>query len=605
MFTAKSVWGIDIGDSCIKAVRLSAGEESITVEDFDYVELDAELKKKEGFISVISDAIETISARKDFTKTEVCISISAKSVNSRFISIESELKPKEMLEEVKSEAEKQIPFPLEDVEWGYHQFPDRDDQGQVALFAVRSEHITEILGVIDNAGLKVRGVQVPGVALYNFISAISDVEQHMVVLDFGEKTTDLLIMHNNAFWLRSLPLSGSQITELLEKKFRITTKEANTLKHEMEKSNQQEKLFRVIEPKLKELVIEIKRSLNFRKTQVEELKPTNFLAFGGSSQLPGAAAYFSKNLKLDDFKVDFSALDFDECDGSEEITKNIASYGVAFGLALQGIGPTEVSLNLIPKKYLLDKLLKAKRLTAIVANALFLLMVVMIYIAGGSVTESLNEGLKSIQDKRSKIQQNISKYDGLKNGLLPTKANLEYFLKVQKGNKYIAKIYNEVCRLMNKTKAVYLVSFKIDNLESAQLMEVIDILKYNKDQLKAPYGDSEIEVYLSYIGENATVNREFYNELLKSPMFKIRDGMEVPVPDGGTKNYSWEYTPKISTAIVDPFASIEEVLAMRKEKGWEIIEGKPVVRNYEMDQQVLIISVNKAYLYGLMMEEAK
>ncbi len=605
MFTAKSVWGIDIGDSCIKAVRLSAGEESITVEDFDYVELDAEVKKKEGFISVISDAIETISARKDFTKTEVCISISAKSVNSRFISIESELKPKEMLEEVKSEAEKQIPFPLEEVEWGYHQFPDRDDQGQVALFAVRSEHITEILEIIDNAGLKVRGVQVPGVALYNFISAISDVEQHMVVLDFGEKTTDLLIMHNNAFWLRSLPLSGSQITELLEKKFRITTKEANTLKHEMEKSNQKEKLFRVIEPKLKELVVEIKRSLNFRKTQVKELQPTNFLAFGGSSQLPGAAAYFSKNLKLDDFKVDFGALDFDECENSEEVTKNIASYGVAFGLALQGIGPTEVELNLIPKKYLVEKLLKSKRLTAIVANVVFLLLVVMIYVSGGSVTESLNDGLKSIQNKRSKIQQNISKYDGLKSGLKPTEADLKYFLKVQKGNKYIAKIYDEVCRLINNTKDVYLVSFRIDTLNSEQIMEDIDVKKYNENQSDKPYGDKEIKVYLSYIGANATVNREFYNELLKSPMFEIRKGMEVPVPDGGTEKYSWEHTPKISTEIVDPFGSVSEVIEMRDEKGWVIVEGKPVQKPYVMDQQVLTISVNKAYLYGFKVEEAK
>ena len=599
MFTAKSVWGIDIGDSCIKAVRLSAGDESITVEDFDYVEFDAEVKKKEGYLGVLADAVEALVARKEFDKTEVCISISAKRVNNSFIPLESELKPKEFKEEVKAEAEKQIPFSLDEVEWGYHQFPDKDDQSHIGLFAVRSEHISEILDIVDNAGLKVRGVQVPGVALYNFVTAIADVEEHMVVLDVGEKTTDLLMIYDDAFWLRSLPLSGSHITELLEKKFRITTKEANTLKHEMEKSNQKEKLFRVIEPKLKELVGEIKRSLNFRKTQVKDLNPTKFVAFGGSSQLPGAASYFATKLKLEEFKIDFGALDFDECEGSEQVTKNIASYGVAFGLAIQGIGPTKAQLNLIPKKYLLEKLLKSKRLTAIVANIAFFLMVLFLYISGSSTTTALDSSLSNVKDAQKKMNDNIGNYEDKVNKLAPMKADVEYYLRLQKGNKYIGRIYNELCELVNKTQNVYLVDITIRELSNGHLMENVDTVKYNNNEQdpKKPELES-VEVSLSYVGEDAKANRAFYDQLLSSPMFKSRKGEKVTILNAGGQDYVWEYQPKLTTTFIDPFIGNGEVAAMRRELEWELKESKPIKTKYSMDKQVLRMSVNKAYLYN-------
>ncbi|MBF0245237.1 MAG: pilus assembly protein PilM, partial [Planctomycetes bacterium] len=293
MFTSKSIWGLDIGESSIKAVLLQKEKDGgkLRILDYDYVELDTDLKAEIGASPVIQDALQELAGRRKFAGTEVCVSVSSKIVNARSDSLPGDLNPKTIQSAILLEARKQIPFPLEEVQWAYHRFPDRDGQIQFSTFAVRNEQIEQLMGCLNLKGLKTRGIQVPGVALYNYISLLSDTDDVIIAIDFGEKSTTLIVIHDGCCWLRSLPLSGHDITELLKNKFRITTKEAMALKQEMSKSSQKAKLFHVIEPALKELVIEIKRSVNFRKTQVKSLNQTKFIAFGGSTHLPSVTDY--------------------------------------------------------------------------------------------------------------------------------------------------------------------------------------------------------------------------------------------------------------------------------------------------------------------------
>ena len=589
MFTSDVIWGLDIGDSCIKAVKMALAGDDFSVLDYAYLELDAEMKEKDGYLAVVQSALEDLAESKEFKRTEVCVSVSAKNVNSRFLSVENGLSPKAFKTAVDAEAERQIPFPLDEVEWGCIPMPGEEEELQVAIFAVRSEHINEILTIADDVGINVRGMQVPGVALYNFISTVVGLDEHVVFLDFGERTTSLIVAYDGAFWLRSLPLSGRHITDLLEKKFRITTKEASTLKHEMEKSPQRDKLFRVMEPKLKELVAEIKRSINFRKTQVKGLAPKKFLACGGSSQLAGVSDYFHDALKLKPFELKLQSLDFSACSDSDKLKSNIVSYGVAMGLAIQGLGQTESDLNLVPKTYVVKKILKSKRLSAIVINVALLILVVMAYLAGSGVTEKLEKAKKAASRQRSTLQSQIGAYKKLEQKLSPEEKKAEYLLRVLQKDQLVPRLYGEVASIIREIESVYLVgmSFSIVTPEDYMGKESDGAPSRASEERRGP------QLTLAYVGENAKDNLRFYRSLLEHPLFKVAKGDRQPSPTGGPKDYEWSFSPKVVIEGQDYFVGDEVVAQLRKKRDWEFLsEGKPVKKEYLMNYQDLTLKVN-------------
>lgn len=582
MFTAEAIWGLDIGDSSLKAVKLSSSKGDVLVEDFGKVELDENVKKGDGYFAAVAKALEKLVSKKDFSKSQVCISISSKNANSQFITLEAGLSNKAFNAEVLEEAERQIPFPLDEVEWGYHKMEEGEDAVQVALFAARTEHVNSLLKLTEAAGLDVRGIQVPGVALYNFMSELMDVDEHLVLLDFGEKSTGLLVVYDQQFWLRSLPLSGAHITNLLEKKFRITTAEANTLKHEMEKSPQRDKLFRVIEPKLKELVIEIKRSINFRRTQTKSLDPKQFLAWGGSSQLPGVADFFTENLGLKSCALNLDAFDFDPCDGAKALKENIASYGVAFGLALQGLGRGESSLNLAPQAYVRQSILKTKRWPLLVGNVALLAGSLVAMVSHGQVNQTLDTLDSSLSKERSALQREIQKFNSVAAELAPITQELSEIESYLKGDLVTAKVYHAVVDVISKVDHVYLTSFSMTPLTVDHFMGAVA-----REELEP------IQLRLTYVGQSAKDNRMFSLELLKHELFLRSEGDPQPLITASQKDFNWSYTPKVELPEEDVFAHSPEVQELREKSGWIFEqEGKTIETPMKMNVQSMTLTLN-------------
>ena len=589
MFTAEAIWGLDIGDSGLKAVRLSRSKGEILVEDYGRVDLDEKVKKSDGYFAAVSHALERLTSKKDFSNTEVCISISTKNANSQFITLDSGLSTKAFQQEILAEAERQIPFPLNEVQWGIHKMGDSEDGTQVALFAARTDHINLLLDVTAKAGLDVRGIQIPGVALYNFITEMKTIDDDLVVLDFGEKSTGLLVMYEDQFWLRSLPLSGAHITNLLEKKFKITTAEANALKNEMEKSPQCDKLFRVIEPKLKELVIEIKRSINFRKTQAKNLNPKKFLAWGGSSQLPGVSQYFTENLGLEPYVLGFAGMDFSRCEHAKQLQEQVASYGVAFGLALQGIGSSASQLNLVPKVYVRQSILKTKRWTLLAANIAILIMAIFAMFEAKSVEQKLKQSEDVVNSTRSVLQKDISKFDSELQRITPIQNDLDFYRKILRGDLAAVAIYQAILSTIDKVDGVYITSISIDTLSAADLMGVIK----NSNDPSLPGNQGDIRVRLDYVGATAKENALFYSEIMKHPFFAVKEGVTAPIPSGLRKKYEWSFTPAIELKSKDVIITDPALTEKRKQKGWNFnITGEKSTFDLKMNAQNLEVNVN-------------
>ena len=132
------------------------------------------------------------------------------------------------------EAQQNIPFPIEEVVWNHQIMGDRRDESwDVALVAIKTEQLTEVLDAATRGGLSARNVDVAPMALYNaFRFNYPEVEESSLLIDLGARTTNLIFSENGRAFSRSIPIGGHAISAAIAKEFEQDITLAEKLKIE-------------------------------------------------------------------------------------------------------------------------------------------------------------------------------------------------------------------------------------------------------------------------------------------------------------------------------------------------------------------------------------
>ncbi len=361
----KSYWGIDIGSSTIKAVRAELSNDQVLLTDSAMIpiaaiteDLDPTVFNYEGVVN----ALKILVADKALEGFPVAVSISGRNVFSRYFN----LPPVEDIDSlIPLEAKMQIPFPLEEVVWDYHVFGVNEEtmETDVAIFAVKKDIIDLLLSALSECKLNPQFIQSSAFATLNFGVLELGLEKPLVMLEGGARNIDVVICDNANFWPRNLPINGTSFTKALQSKFQIPFEEAEKLKTNLKESGQSDRIFKVIEPTLKELLGEFQRSIGFYRSQRKELNIDKILLTGNALRIPGLDAYLSTGMSKDaiyiDRPVNIEIATPDE-DGGGLLQSDYGSFAIAIGLAVQGLGVGFVKVNFVPKEILLAQLMKKK-----------------------------------------------------------------------------------------------------------------------------------------------------------------------------------------------------------------------------------------------------
>ncbi|SVC98351.1 uncharacterized protein METZ01_LOCUS351205, partial [marine metagenome] len=106
---------------------------------------------------------------------------------------------------VQYEAASQVPFPLDEVEWGF-EVMGASDNGEldVMLMALKDEVIESLSTVCSDMGLRLSLVDGSPAALRNaFMHNYAEVEGCSMLLDIGSKTTNVIFIEGDQFFVRS------------------------------------------------------------------------------------------------------------------------------------------------------------------------------------------------------------------------------------------------------------------------------------------------------------------------------------------------------------------------------------------------------------------
>jgi len=394
MALSNAVWGIDIGQCALKALRCTIDDDGQTLvaDAFDYIEYEKILSQPEAdSAALIRDAIAKFLERNDVRKDKVAISVSGQAGLARFFK-PPPVDPKVITQIVKYEARQQIPFPLEDVIWDYQLLGGMEVDGfildaEVGLFAMKREHVYRAIKPLTDAGIEPYFVQLSPLAVFNYVvndimgggpseEAIEsgDVPDSTIVLSVGTETTDLVITNGVKIWQRSIPLGGNHFTKQLSRELKLTFAQAEHLKRNARQADNAKQVFQVMRPVFNDFVTEIQRSISYFQTLDRQTKIDKMVMLGNTVKLPGLRQYLAKNLGHDVIKVDeFQLFKGTEVKSSPQFKENVLSYPVCYGLCLQGLKAAKLHTNLLPTEIETRRLVREKKPWAVAALATFLL----------------------------------------------------------------------------------------------------------------------------------------------------------------------------------------------------------------------------------------
>ncbi len=416
----QAVWALDIGQAALKALKLVPGDtpDQVVAEAFDFVEYPKILSQPDADPeALVSEALATFMDRNDLKGSKVCIAVPGQAGLVKFIKLPP-VEKKRIPDIVKFEAKQQIPFALEEVVWAYQQIGDKEDGAEeeefasveVGLFAMKRDQINRAIQPFKTAGIEIDVVQMGPIALYNYVTYDqlkgSGLKGSIVLLDIGADNTDLIISDGTRIWQRNVPIGGNHFTRALTKELKLTFAKAEHLKRNATKAPDPKAVFTAMRGIFNDFASEVNRSIGFYSSVNRTAKILKVVGLGNGFKLPGLQKFLQQNLNgLDVEKLeDFLKLTGDEVKAAPQFLENQPSFAVCYGLALQGLGRSQLRTNLLPPEVEQVRMIRRKKPWALAASAILMLAFTVLYLGAYRLYAAVvNEPFKQAIDRATGV----------------------------------------------------------------------------------------------------------------------------------------------------------------------------------------------------------
>jgi type IV pilus assembly protein PilM len=395
MAKSDAVWGIDIGNCSLKALRCRPAEQDglVLADAFDYIEYPKILTQPGAEPSeLVNDALTEFLSRNNLRGDRVAISVPGQNGLARFVKLPP-VESKKIPDIVKFEARQQIPFDLNDVIWDYQRMGGGMEESgflletEIGLFAMKRDQVFRALEPLTRAGIQVDVVQLTPLALYNFVcfDQLEDLPPpdeydpdnpppSTVVLSMGTDATDLVVTNGFRVWQRSIPVGGNHFTKALTKELKLTFAKAEHLKRNAATAEDPKAVFQAMRPVFNDLLTEVQRSIGYFSSLDRAAQVQRVLAMGNAIKLPGLRRYLAQSLGFEVARLEqFNKLAGPEVLKAPAFQENQLCFPVCYGLALQGLKQSPLHTNLLPKEIIQDRLINAKKPWAVASAAVLLL----------------------------------------------------------------------------------------------------------------------------------------------------------------------------------------------------------------------------------------
>ena len=347
---AKSVVGLDIGSSAVKAVELKPVGKGFRVAAFgsEPVPQDAIVDGAIIDAGAVADSIRRVfEHNKAFKAKDVCASLSGNAVIVKKITLPV-MTESELGESIYWEAEQYIPFDIQDVNLDYQILdpgtgPDSRGSMEVLLVAAKKEKIADYTGVITQAGRAPVIVDVDAFALQNAYEVNYGLEGAHVVglLNAGASAININIRPGDqSVFTRDISIGGNAYTEAVQKELDLPFDAAEQLKKGIPVDGASfEEAQPVLRAVTENVLLEIQKTFDFFKATAASEQIDRIMLSGGASRVDGFREMLHERIGAPVEEFDpFRAIVWDGKKVGGDPAEHAATAAVAVGLALRKVG---------------------------------------------------------------------------------------------------------------------------------------------------------------------------------------------------------------------------------------------------------------------------
>jgi len=344
----KDVIGLDIGCSSIKLVELKEDKNGFKLQNLAISPLppeaivDGALMDSVTIIDTIRDLFNTSR-----TKTkDVVTSVSGHSVIVKKISLPL-MTEAELEESIQWEAERYIPFDINDVNIDFQIFGSTSENPEVmdvVLVAAKKDIINDYVSVIMESGLNPVIVDIDSFALENMLAMNYDIEKEeaIAIANVGASITNMNIIKNNiSAFTRDIFKGGNQVTEEIQRQLHVDHEEAEKIKVGTKVDLTSQPIIQnVLKTACESLAVEIGNSLDFFQSTTTYEKISKIYLSGGGSKIKDFDIILQQQIGIpvevvNPFKkIDYSGKNFD----MEYLREIGPIMAVGVGLASRKVG---------------------------------------------------------------------------------------------------------------------------------------------------------------------------------------------------------------------------------------------------------------------------
>ncbi len=375
MAKAKAAWGIEVGSAAIKAIRLERDGSDVRVADFVVIPHPKVLTTPDLNIEeMLRISLGAFMTQKSLEGAAVLIGVPGNDSLSRFAKLPP-IPKKAVPQTVMFEAKQQIPFPLEEVEWDYHLFASDDSpELEVGIFAVLKEKIAQRLSLYKELGLTPAAITLCPLAVYNCMVYDRDLDkpgsETIAFLDIGTRSSDLVVIADGHCWIRTFPIGGHHFTEAVATAFSVPYGKADRLKAEAATHKYAKQLMHAMRPVFDDLLQEVQRSIGHFQSMQPEKPISRIVGLGSTFRIPGLRKFLSDQLGVDIRRQEEYDKIRVEGSAGADFSANAMNLATAVGLALQGLGFSEIAVNLSPVDNMREQVWRTKSKWFVAAAAI-------------------------------------------------------------------------------------------------------------------------------------------------------------------------------------------------------------------------------------------
>lgn len=515
--------GIDIGSDAIKLVELKKTRRGLVLKKAGYLPYSEipvfdEMSRSDRQ----AEALRWALAQNNIKKAKAMVALPAEDVYSKYIKLPP-VTPDKVHQIVQFEARQQIPFPLEDVSWGYHLIgADRGtSQAHVVLHAIKDRAVYEFMQNIDSQNIFIQSLDVSAMALYN-LASFNQVPVGSVLVDIGCEQTHFLVIDDHGFWSRTLPMGGNRFKQHLVEKLSLEPGEAQlfmqTVGLQGEGADFQKS--QALEEALEELIGEIKKTQQHYLTLSPTFMMQRLYLTGGHTRIQGALDVFVKRFEADIELMDpFRNVSVAPSVGYDQAQNMRHFFATAMGLALRQVWHCPVQINLLP-----DGLQKERQYSRLSYGMLSWALALAVF--GGIYWHQSQESVQFFRKQAALAERESNAFRGmeqtisdLSNQILPLEAQLKYFAEISQKRSLLLDRMLDLKKVTINDMYYPMIQYGLGLND----MHVLDELKYDPKQRRLRSQEEQQEREKLYLIQP----HEFYFKGVTSDSYKKVDGLKI------------------------------------------------------------------------------